>query len=326
MSDLQFKLGYSGDIKKVINQVAQFYKIGKISRFKYLDEGYEDYNVKIVSDNGSYILKLFANNQLGDPSKTRRGKDVVERLVDLLLAAENCSLNSPRLLRGHNSEVIFRGEENMVGILYHWLEGETFYNLNATPTREELESVVSQIAQFNKANLHPVYYHDIWAVIHIHEFYNKIKKCLSTTDKALVNKAITLYDKTPLKDLPQCLVHGDLTKGNVLRSSSGVPKIIDFSVSNWTYRIIEIGLISSNLMFDPDNVESLRKRGETVCRLYQKFNHLEEVETAFVYNVAVASTAMELLGGRWRQEFFKDDSSETKYWLNLGRKSLEDNL
>lgn len=325
MNDLELKLGYSGNINEIIDEVVKFYDLGNILSFKYLNEGYEDYNIKLNSDKGVFNLKLFANNQLGDYSKTRREKDVVERLVDILLAAEKQNIRSPQLFRNKNN-LIFRGKDNIVGFLYKWIEGDTFYNLGIVPTKQELENVISQIAKFNQIHLKPTYYNDIWALINIQKLYKKVQSFLSAEDKRLLEFVLKAYQKIPFDRLPKCLVHGDLTKGNIIKTSSNEIYIIDFSVSNWTYRIIEIGLIASNFMFDPINKTSLKRRVEEACFLYQKYNNLEDSELSSAYDIALASVSMELLGSRWRQEFLDDKSEETDYWLNLGRQSLEEAL
>ena len=49
-----------------------------------------------------------------------------------------------------------------------------------------------------------------------------------------------VYGKSLFDDLPKALVHGDFTKGNVLVNKEGQAFIIDFSVTNWTVRIIEL--------------------------------------------------------------------------------------
>lgn len=318
------KLGYAGNIDEVAKDAALFYSLGNIQTTKYLNEGYEDYNIKITTQNGQYILKLFANNQLGDYSKTRRGPDVVERLLEILKAAENIGLNSPRLRKNKNKEMIFRDKNNLVGIVYDWIEGKTFYDLETIPTRSELEIIIQQATKINQITLQPVYYHDVWAVTNIHSLYQKVKSYLSETDRSLIISALERFDRIPFNQLPKCLVHGDFTKGNVIITPSGKPFIVDFSVSNYTTRIVELGLIVSNLLYDVKKKTSLEERVSLVAELYQKYNQLTQLELKFLYNLSLSSAAMELLGSYWRQKFFKDTSEETKYWLSLGRDNLKE--
>ncbi|EKD64830.1 MAG: hypothetical protein ACD_50C00290G0007 [uncultured bacterium] len=319
------KLGFEGNLNKIIEDVAIKYKLGDIQQTKYLNEGYEDYNIKINATEGNFVLKLFANNQLGDYTKTRRGSDVVERLVEILLAAEKYNLNTPRIRKDKNHEIIYRNYE-MVGIVYNWIDGITFYDLDTAPTLSELEIIIEQAAKINKINIQPVYYHDIWAVTHIHALYNKVQSFLSQEDSDLVQKILLRFDNIPLDQLPKSLVHGDFTKGNVIKTSSGKPYIIDFSVSNWTARIIELGLIISNLMYDSRKKTKLEKRVEIATKLYLKHNSLTNQEKKYLYDIALSNTAMEFLGSRWRQEFLDDTSEETKYWLKLGREGMKEAL
>lgn len=321
------KLGYSGNLEEVIKQVAEFYNIGNIINSKYLDEGYEDYNIKLVTNNGNYVLKLFSNNQLGNEEKTRRGSDVVERLVEILDAAEKLNLNTPRLKKNNDNEVIFRGKDGLVAILFNWIEGTTYYDLDIAPNHKELELIIEQAAKINKEiNIHPVYYYDIWAVTNINEFYEKIKNSLKKEDIYLMKKVLKRYNALPIDTLPKCFVHGDFTKGNVIKTTSGIPSIIDFSVSNWTIRIIELSLIISNLMYSSKKKISLQERVKEASDIYTKYNYLTTIELESLYDLSLASASMEFLGGTWRQVFWDDTSEETKYWLNLGKEEIRNSL
>ncbi len=302
------------------------YDLGSLLHTAYLEEGYEDFNIKVTTSTGRYALKLFANNQLGDSAKSRRGPDVVERLVSILTAAESAHINSPRLKIAKNNEKIFRYDDEIVGVLYDWIEGTNYFENNTCPTESELAKLIEQIARFNQISLHPEYYHDIWAAPHFKKLFSLTEEFLTSEDKKLLNRVAGIFDTIPFNNLPKCLVHGDLTKGNVIRTPTNEIFIIDFSVTIWTTRILDLGLIISNLMHDMQNYISLDVRVSQALELYQKYNKLTEIEVKQMRNLALCCGAMEFTGGVWRQHTQNDKSEETEYWLNLGREGISREL
>lgn len=319
--DPENRLGYSGDLAEVVNGVAVEFGLGNLESISHLAEGYEDCNLKLKTAHGTYVCKLFADNQLGDYSKTRRGVDVADRLVDIILAVQANGAHAPELVQCVQGDYLFHRDE-LVAMVYKWVEGKTYFELDRAPNDTELESVVRQAALINTTSFKPVYYHDIWAVPHIHALFEKVKPILSTEDTRLATRAIRQFDVLKIDELPKCLVHGDMTKGNVLLGKDGKPYIIDFSVTNWTTRIIELVLIISNLMHDQNDRRSLQQKVTAVTTLYQPYNQLTRRELQALYDLCLTGSAMELLGSRWRQEFLDDTSEETAYWLELGRSGL----
>lgn len=319
------RLGYQGDLHDYILRAAQYFGISNPTALSHLAEGYEDCNVRIETERGQmYVCKVFADNQLGDYSKTRREKDVAERLVNIMLAVRANGVNSPELI-GSEGRQLFKND-GLVALCYKWVEGTSYFDLDRAPTESELEEIILQASLINKVDLQPENYHDIWAVSHIHALVAKVRPYLTKEDVELIDKVLNRFDAINIEELPKCLVHGDLTKGNVLVDDAGSPTIIDFSVTNWTTRIIELTLIVSNLMFDKNDKRSLQAKAEVVAKMYQQHIQLTTVELKALPGLCLAGAAMEFLGGRWRQEFMEDSSDETIYWLNLGRETLANEL
>lgn len=314
------RLGYDGDLHKITAHAAAFVGIGEPKHIEHIAEGYEDCNLKVQSDSGTYVCKLFADNQLGDYSKTRRGSDVTDRVVEIIQAVEANGVQTPKLLRGMTG-YLYR-EDGLVALFYQWLNGSTYYELGRSPTETELNSIIKQAALINTTFLKPIYYDDIWAVPHIHTLTAKVRPYLSSVDIDLISHVIRRFDAIKIDELPKCLVHGDLTKGNVIVATDNKPYILDFSVTNWTTRIIELVLIISNLTYEEASEQPLKERARLVADIYQQYNPLTRRELDALPDLSLAGSAMEFLGSVWRQKFLNDDSEETKYWLQLGQKTL----
>jgi hypothetical protein len=313
------RLGYSGDLSTFINNLALYFGLGPVTETSYLAEGYEDCNVRIATQSGAYVCKIFANNQLGDYSKSRRGSDVADRLVEIILSAGANGASVPELVSTDES-YLYR-ENGLVALGYRWIEGDSYFELDRAPNEQELSQIIKQATLINSTDLHPVIYHDIWAIPNIHELAAKLSTFLSTEDATLIDQVLAKFDTIKLNELPQCLVHGDFTKGNVI-VNHGKVFIIDFSVTNWTIRVLELVIIISNLLYDKTSQQSLQQKINLVTTLYQQHSTLTTAELEALPSLCLAGSAMELLGSRWRQEFLHDNSEETAYWLRLGRQGL----
>jgi len=93
------RLGYDGNLQSTIEHAIVYFTGGKPTSLKHLAEGYEDCNIRVQTNSGTYVVKLFANNQLGDYSKTRRGDDVAGRLVDIINTVRANGANAPELVK-----------------------------------------------------------------------------------------------------------------------------------------------------------------------------------------------------------------------------------
>jgi len=229
------------------------------------------------------------------------------------------------MYKNSQDEYLFRFEE-LVVIVFDFFDGKAFLELNTSPTSQQLEQVIIQAFMINKTDLRPVFYYDMWAVPNVAALFTKLRPLLDEDDIRLIDKVIARFSKINLDELPHCLVHGDLTKGNVMLDKNGNISIIDFSVTNWAPRIIELILIISNLMFDENDNRTLQQKVDIVAGIYQKYNTLSSDEIASLYDLSLLSSAMELLGSCWQQKVLGDNSDETLYWQNLGRIGLRREL
>lgn len=96
--DPENRLSYSGDLRTFVDGMCVFFGLGTALKVSHLAEGYEDCNLKLQTTSGTYVCKIFADNQLGDYSKSRRGEDVADRLVEILLAVRAHGANTIELV------------------------------------------------------------------------------------------------------------------------------------------------------------------------------------------------------------------------------------
>jgi Ser/Thr protein kinase RdoA (MazF antagonist) len=311
MSSFTERLNYTGDLTPVIKDVCRVYKLGELFDWSIIETGYEDCNIALRTASGKYVVKIF--------SKLRTGADIARYCQIMTEIRRHPNICHPELLLSNDHEVLLN--TNGLGlVVMRFIEGDTFYQTKRVPDNLEFQEVIKQAAAINKLKLHPTFIVDSWAIPNIESMYAKVKKYLEPDDNLLLEKALGMYQQIPISDLPQCFVHGDLTKTNLIKSRDGKIYVIDFSVANWYPRIQELAVLAANLLHQPG--VSLTDTCNRVSQEYDRHAKLSEIEKQQLFSYAVAGKAMELLGAHQEKFINGNVSSETEYWLELGRSGL----
>lgn len=311
------RLNYSGSLKPVIDDACAAYNIGTRRAFSIIPVGYEDCNIVVETEKGKYLAKIFQKART--PQDIYRYRTIMEKTIE-------AGVNHPPLLQTQEDGSLFSDPEanGLTLVVMKFIEGKTFLELDRAPEEEELRRVLEQAARVNRINHHPTYLSDSWAVPNIREMFERTRKFIEPRDLKRVEQVIAIYNSIPVKRLPHRFVHGDLTKANILKSDDGNIYVLDFSCANWYPRIQELAVIAANLLYDGE--ASLRERTELVIREYRRFNQLTIEERKHLYNYALAAAAMEFMGSHQEKYINGNDTTETDYWMNLGREGLRREL
>ncbi len=312
------RLEYRGDLGPVVERLCVAYGIGAPLGYSVIERGYEDCNVIIQTSGGKYVAKMFAKY---------RTPENIARYGEMMGEVMNGGVNHPAILRTKDDGVIVYSDRQGVSMaLMDFVEGRTFQETDSVPDEAERRAVLEQAAKINRIGYHPSYLSDSWAIPNIGESYRKVKNLIEPDDLKLVETVLERYGEIPIDELPSCFVHGDFTKGNVLKGDDGKIYILDFSVSNWYPRIQELAVIAANLFHGEQEDQSLRERVEYILREYDELNPLTPVEKRYLYDYALAGVAMEFLGAHQEKFLNGNASEETEYWMKLGREGLRREL
>ncbi|MFZ2970618.1 MAG: phosphotransferase [Minisyncoccia bacterium] len=205
--------------------------------------------------------------------------------------------------------------------LMEYIEGKTFYELGINPTVEESKFLANQAAIVNQINIKPKFLYDRWAIVNFCKEYEEKGKYLSGEDRGLLDPLYNKFSSYNIGKLPHCFVHGDILKTNVIKTDEGKMYIIDFAVSNYYPRIIELAVLYCFFM-DINDFKKTEQMFKTVVDEYQKNMQLtpdEKNEFSFFLKLV---HAMHILQANYQKEVEKNNSAENKYWLELGRKGL----
>jgi Ser/Thr protein kinase RdoA (MazF antagonist) len=312
------RLEYRGDLGPVVERLCAAYGIGAPSGYSIIERGYEDCNVLVRTANAKFVAKMFAKN---------RTSENIVRYGEMMGEVMDGGVNHPAILRTKDNGVIVYSDRQGVSMaLMDFVEGRTFQETDSVPDEAERRAVLEQATKINRIGYHPSHLSDSWAIPNIGESYRKVKNLIEPDDLKLVETALERYEEIPIDELPSCFVHGDFTKGNVLKGDDGKIYILDFSVSNWYPRIQELAVIAANLLHGEQEDQSLRERVECILREYDELNPLTPVEKRYLYDYTLAGVAMEFLGAHQEKFLNGNASEETEYWMKLGREGLRREL
>lgn len=319
LNNFHNRINYDGDLSDLVNQITDEYSLGSVFSFNIIEVGFEDFNIKLETSVGEYVIKVFSKD---------RTDIQIKRFVETIKRAINAGVNHPKLLTTREGNYIFNGITGVELIVMVYVHGKTFYDLLRTPSKDELMMICTEAVKINSMLYEPEYIFDSWAIPNTKWMYEKTKDHLSPEGLRLVQKAFELYDSIPLSDLPKCFVHGDLIKTNLILGEDSKIYVLDFAVSNVYPRIQELAVMAANLMFDEkaESATSLRERTNLVIDAYiATGGKLTQIETDNIMNYALPGAAMEYMGSV-NERVIGDTSREIQYWEKLGLDTLREAL
>lgn len=310
------RINLNGSFESLIERIVTNYNLGKVVNFEVITIGYEDCNTIINTDKGRYLAKIF--------SKSRKEEEV-NRYAEIMQKAFGADINHPRLYSTSSGQWIYKDQFGPSMVLMTYIEGKTFFEMNRTPNKEEIAHIVEQAAKLHKIDYRPKYLFDSWSVQNMQKMIDSVKEYIDDDGMKLVLKVLGIYKSIDFDDLPHAFVHGDFTKTNVLKGNDEKIYFLDFSVANYYPRIQELAVIAANLLYEP-NGKSLKDRVEMLIQEYSKHTELTDKEKNALFDYTLSAVAMEFLGAHQEKYIKGNDTTETNYWMELGRNSLREAL
>jgi hypothetical protein len=74
-----------------------------------------------------------------------------------------------------------------------FIEGNTFFELDRNPNKEERRATIEQAAKINKIDHHLEYLSDTWAIPNIKTMFERVKKFIQPDDLKLIEQAMATY-------------------------------------------------------------------------------------------------------------------------------------
>lgn len=311
----QKRISYQGDLKPFLQKISKDFNIGEYESHEIVPIGYEDFNLFLTTNKGTYFVKIFG---------TFRDENECLRYVEIIKQAVNAGVSTPKLYesnQGYLYQINLEGTDRL--IVMEYIDGKIFYELQTTPTEKETKFIVKQAALINKINLKPSLVYDHWAITSFPGEYKQKGQYLDENDRNLIEPMVNTFKSLSIEKLPHCFVHGDITKTNTMRSINGNIYILDFAVANYYPRIQELAVILCDLFFDPKNPDTFLKNYDLATTEYNKQLQLTSDEIKKLPDYVKMAHTMHILLANHEKVVNGNNSSENEHFLNMGRIGLK---
>ena len=107
-----------------------------------------------------------------------------------------------------------------------------------------------------------------------------------------------------------------------MKDNNGKLWIIDFAVSNYLPRIVDLAVSSCNLCLNPESIKETKSKTKMILKEYEKYNKLTDYEKEvfpIFFDIANAMGSLQIsyLISQGKA------SEEDKFWYNESEKGLE---
>jgi Ser/Thr protein kinase RdoA (MazF antagonist) len=284
--------------------------LGDFASNELIEIGYEDYNYYLTTSKGKYCVKIF--------SKIRTNEDI-KNYLNRIRAVAKSEISSPKPLL-LNDDIVFEldYENNHYDIcVFEYIDGKNYFEINEKPDNDVLREIAKQTALINNLDIKPEFIYDTWAIVNFKEEYEKKRQYLSDEYKTEFDKLLNEFENIDLERLPKAFVHGDIISTNVMLDKNKKVWIIDFAVSNYLPRIIDLAVTSCNMCLQEDSKEKTYENIEVLLQEYNKYNKLTDYELEMFEVYFRLANAMHILQPNYIIQT-DGDSEENQYWLNEG--------
>jgi Ser/Thr protein kinase RdoA (MazF antagonist) len=310
LKDFNKRIKLNTDLKNISKVICDKYELGDFASNELIEIGYEDYNYYLTTSKGKYCVKIF--------SKIRTNEDI-KNYLNRIRAVAKSEISSPKPLL-LNDDIVFEldYENNHYDIcVFEYIDGKNYFEINEKPDNDVLREIAKQTALINNLDIKPEFIYDTWAIVNFKEEYEKKRQYLSDEYKTEFDKLLNEFENIDLERLPKAFVHGDIISTNVMLDKNKKVWIIDFAVSNYLPRIIDLAVTSCNMCLQEDSKEKTYENIEVLLQEYNKYNKLTDYELEMFEVYFRLANAMHILQPNYIIQT-DGDSEENQYWLNEG--------
>lgn len=310
LQDFNKRIGLNTDLKNISLEICKRYDLGDFISNELIEIGYEDYNYYLTTSRGKYCVKIF--------SKSRTNEDV-NNYLERIRAVANSNIKAPKplLINGDINLSLEYQQNNYEICVFEYIDGKNFFQLQENPSIDTIKELAKQTAMINNLDIEPNFIYDSWAIINFEEEYSEKREYVSPEYKEQFDRLLEELRKIDFERLPKAFVHGDIISTNVMVDKDSKIWIIDFAVSNYLPRIIDLAVISCNMCLDKDSKERTYENISLLLSEYNKYNKLSEYELEIFGTFYKIANAMHILQTQYIIKT-DGDSEENQYWLNEG--------
>lgn len=313
--DFSDRINLNTELSIISKKICNMYGLGEYLSDTVIAVGYEDFNYILETSTGKYCVKIF--------SEERKDKDC-KNYIDRIELAELTDINTPKLYKiNGESECIIEVEDVKYRLcLFDYINGNSFFDLGTSPNEDEIKEIVRQMANIHKQQLNSGVIYDKWAIVNFIEEFEDKKQYLNEQDYKKINELLINFKKVDIKKLPYAFIHGDIIKSNVMKDNDEKIWIIDFGSSNYSPRIVDLVVSSSDLCLSSESIKKTKSKIKILLKEYDKYNKLTDYEKEvfpIFFNIVNAMGILQisyLINQR-------EESEEDRSCYNESEKALE---
>ena len=177
------------------------------------------------------------------------------------------------------------------------------------------------MAQIHNAKLESDFIYDKWTITNFIKEYEEKGKYLDSKYNNIFESLVKRLKNIKLDNLPTSFVHGDIISPNVMKDNKDRLWIIDFAVSNYLPRIVDLAVTSCDLCLNPNNKDKTIQSTKMILDEYQKYNKLTDYELECFPLFYDLANAMGILQISYLSSL-GETSEEDEFWLSESEKGL----
>lgn len=316
------RIGYTGSLRDLSETICIGHNLGKLINSEIVKFGYEDFNMAVQTEKGRYFIKIFSKNRDVETSTWGTSK----RYMGIMDHASHSGANVPMLIDFNvcyfSTLAIQNTDLELKLCIMEFIDGDNLYMSNSNLTEGEVKAIAKQAALINKIDLKPEFVYDQWAIVNFAKEFKKKGEYLEARDMELVKPVLEEFSKVKLDSLPHCFVHGDILKTNVVKDKAGKLWIVDFAVSNYYPRIVELAVLACNILFTEGSKEISSSNLKLALKEYEKAIALTEQEHRLLPLFINAAHSMHILSANYEKVMNSNNTKENEYWIRQGRSGL----
>ena len=223
------------------------------------------------TDQQKCVVKVFSNERTDEMAKNLANRACV--------AYEN-GVCCPKIFKINDDNLLVITINNIKYriLVMEYIDGADFFSLKQLPSEEELKTIAKQLAMLNNIEYNPEFIYDKWAIVNFENEYNKNISLVEDEYRKLIEEVYSKFKRCDFSKLKKGYVHGDIIETNVIKGKNGKLYFIDFSVSNYLPRLVDLAVTICDLCLDLDDIEQSKKRIELFVNAYEESFPLSEYE------------------------------------------------
>lgn len=314
MKEFYERINLNFNLKIISINICKLYELGEYVSEQLIEVGYEDFNYILETTSGKYCVKIY---------NKERTDDDVRKYVDRIELASHLELNTPAVLKigGSCLQTININNTNFRLSVFEYINGKSFFDLNDIPTTDKIKEIIHQMSIIHSATLDSEFIYDKWTITNFIREYEEKKKYIPIKYKSIFDSLINRLKQVDFNKLTYSFVHGDIISSNVLKDNEGKLYIIDFAVSNYLPRIVDLAVTSCNLCLNPNDKSKTILSSKMILEEYQKYAQLSEYELEVFPLFYDLANAMGILQISYLNSM-GESSEEDKFWLDESEKGL----